>query len=740
MVSKLELHVNGLHVSRCNTTFGELRLRCFQEKILDTIYKYVNNEINEGTVYLSAPTGAGKTLTLLLGYKVFHEYSLRNYGSIGLYPTNELLNDQFKSIRSMLEKLGFAWRPYSDWRDNILFKFINPEDEKILVLVISGKKLSILEKYHPGKTHTDILVDLSSLLNAEDPDYTVILSTPDLFYYLLLGIYGDKKRIVKYIQDILDGVEPRITGLKDQLARIGKILHRLAVKPLIFFDEYHSWSLLDYLSSLVLVKLFVEQGSLVVLSSATPLPETIRHLEGIGVETQAVIEENGSSSGDLIRLPTHLVVYGYSSSDARNHGYYGLVNIYNVEKLVPIHVKHEEDLVIDYARKNNGQVLVVLDRISYTLETSRVLGDKYGVENVAVVTGLLREGDPQRTLIVVGNRAIELGIDNPRAIAGIITGKTFSSIIQRIGRIGRHKLGEACESYIHLVLSAGRLEELIDKTNGRHILGYNELLEILNEILPSEPKLTWIAETRYGREYIETLLKTYYETINIIFTGGLPREARFQIQSKTYGLKRILSRIGDRIIDVYSLRTLSIDVKYMFKDGETINEYDLLTLLRNFEPVDLVTRGEEIIVFGREPVTNPEPLTTSINPRYRHVNKLVIDTGLFNYIARKYLSRISPINYQPKTLRGERILIYRQEVIKHIMAMLSNEPATIVLNPPSNVSKIFKLLTYTSTAIPVKSGEDVKGYILLGKNALLPYILLRNNMVHGIDSIYMDNR
>ena len=716
------MSVGGVFVSKSGKRFGSFWLRGFQERVLGIIGGFISGGVGPGVVLVSAPTGAGKSLCLLLGYEVFREAGLRGFGCLGLYPSNELLDDQFRSVGNIVERaLGYGLSVFGDWRDRVFRLYVGPGGEKLVLARISGRILGELGETggFRGLGHLDMLVRISGELMRIDPDYSVVLATPDLFYYVLLGVYGDYERTARYISSILEGVEPRITGLKDRLARLGTVNLRLGSKPIVFFDEYHSWGLLDYLSSLALVKLFVESGSLTILSTATPIPGVENHLEALDVPVVGKVEESGSGGGDLVKLPARITFYGYGRGDAVEAGRPGLINIYTVQKLMPAHVRRHGREAVEYAEEAGAQALVVLDRISYTLETSAVLEEMLGADKVAVVTGMIVRGSPGKALVITGNKAIELGIDNPRALSGIIAAKTYSSLIQRIGRIGRRRYGGVGEAHIQVVLSEKKLHDLVTRLGGRSRVEYRELASALNEIMPSEPRMTYLADKPLGRAYIELLLHIHRYASNIIYRGGVPVE-KPRPPPISGELRRILRNMGDKAVEALSLRTGGIQVKYRFKNTGQTRVYDLFTILRNFEIHDIITEEDEpVIILEETPVTNPQPIEALLKHSPR---KPLLETSLLSRIIKIHLNPFKPIIYSPRTTRAITNTILKNTEAK-ITETLKQQPATITTSSSPQEEKIYKLLTYTSTTIPAKHRNKTKAYILLNKNTILPYIL-----------------
>ena len=95
-----ELTVKEAFIEPGNTVINGVRLRKFQEEVFDSLGKYKR-------VLLRAPTGSGKTFTLVLGaVKSFLEASL--YPVVGIYPSRALVYDQARSVKETLIRMGFT--------------------------------------------------------------------------------------------------------------------------------------------------------------------------------------------------------------------------------------------------------------------------------------------------------------------------------------------------------------------------------------------------------------------------------------------------------------------------------------------------------------------------------------------------------------------------------------------------------------------------------------------------------
>ena len=79
---------------------GSIRLRRFQDKVLDFFLG------NARSLLLKAPTGSGKTLTTLLPLAARTLGGKEYYGVLAVYPTKALVEDQYLSVKRIIEKLG----------------------------------------------------------------------------------------------------------------------------------------------------------------------------------------------------------------------------------------------------------------------------------------------------------------------------------------------------------------------------------------------------------------------------------------------------------------------------------------------------------------------------------------------------------------------------------------------------------------------------------------------------------
>jgi Distinct helicase family with a unique C-terminal domain including a metal-binding cysteine cluster len=99
MKTSVSFTIKEAYIETGNISINGIRLRRFQEELFDSLGKY-------SRILLRAPTGSGKTFTLLLGaIKSYLEKNL--YPVVGIYPSRALVYDQARSIQETLQRMGF---------------------------------------------------------------------------------------------------------------------------------------------------------------------------------------------------------------------------------------------------------------------------------------------------------------------------------------------------------------------------------------------------------------------------------------------------------------------------------------------------------------------------------------------------------------------------------------------------------------------------------------------------------
>ena len=139
--------VDSLAIEYGNKEIG-FRLYEYQERVLEL-------STGKRLIAIDAPTGAGKTLALLLAFKHFFEDD-RN--AMILYPTKALIEDQQASLSKLVEKIGID----------------------VDVVSVDSDRLHEYMLAKGFKTHGEALYDILSSVGPK-----LVLTNPDILYYIL---------------------------------------------------------------------------------------------------------------------------------------------------------------------------------------------------------------------------------------------------------------------------------------------------------------------------------------------------------------------------------------------------------------------------------------------------------------------------------------------------------------------------------------------------------------------------
>ena len=356
---------------------GGIRLMEYQKEVLETQEKIVS---------INAPTGSGKTLAILK--KALDSIDEGNT-ALFLYPTNELLYDQFRSFTSLLEVMGYEYGT------------VNIDDElrvdkaDILVLPVNGQYLEYLSKdKSKGSTIRKIL---SSHNIAESK--LLILSNIDFIYNLVKGSYYRSELI---FPDLLKGLS------------------------FVAVDELHMYWGTMFLSLLFTLKSVEDKVNHIVISSATPTKTLKTIFESLKSEKSTVNAREGS--GRVVRHETQLEIVSF---DDRPY----LSSEGHAESVVKLALEMLERC---------DDLLCILNSVIFAERVASQL-EKVIEEDIGRIHGFIPKDareDMRRKGIIVGTSSIEVGVDFDRG-GLIFEANNAPSFLQRFGRVGRHRDGVA---------------------------------------------------------------------------------------------------------------------------------------------------------------------------------------------------------------------------------------------------------------------------------------------------------
>jgi CRISPR-associated helicase Cas3 len=358
---------------------GDIRPYAHQEVQLRLVERALK-ENNKAIIWNRARTGAGKTLANF-GYLI-RDPKAR---ALGVYPVNELVKDQFQSLKQGLP-LGI-WDELSLWTAEEMRKTRQPNESKIEQI-----------KRMATRYHRAVLTN---------PDHLMLISQERLYAFR----QGER-------------VEP---------------FYRLGEYTLQVFDEFHLYNIaqVNFLAQWIalMAASFPNKGFAFLLSSATPRPDVFRLVEGTGIEIWNVqeemerwlAEENPPVHGERVFLePLHLHVVS-SYLQAWNTGERILENWGEIEAYL--------------SEWPDAKGLIILDSLHEAQVLANALREKgYDVGEVHGLSDRSRSREALAKQITVATATVEVGVDFQGEIRKdfmVYEARNAGSFMQRLGRIGR---------------------------------------------------------------------------------------------------------------------------------------------------------------------------------------------------------------------------------------------------------------------------------------------------------------
>lgn len=514
LVQKLELPVSN------QDYFGGIMLRRFQYELKEAIEK------NEKVV-LTAPTGSGKTLSLILSKH-----------SVGLYPVLELLNDQYRSLKSLFDRIG----KLLDEKENYAIYQVKNE-------VVGLFKVS--QTLCEGKLDSCI-PDLVDKVNRK-----IILTTPDTFH-----LYNEMLTKPGYVAlSVMNGVEelPELAVPREEIRnRLGHFI-RLFLGKLLFVDEFHlydSYQLRSLIITLKILKRIHDHEFSLVLSSATPSQDNLKKLEAeLGYKFREIKAEGGK--GDVIRGNTKVSVI-----EVDVEGESKLSRFVKAGDEIPELIrKGLLDDIYKKLKEKGYKGIIVVDKVGQALEIAKAIYDRFGIKPLCKtsITGDFCGNDDT---FVVGSSAITQGVDYPNVYYGLIARFFAEATIQAFGRVGRKM--EECE--VHLVVPRGGVKNI---PGGR--VSYEQFVEWVKNNYPN------ITEIKVGDEVDFFREKLLINSAILLYK----RLTGHQISLEQMPDKRYYVGDVNSLRLLYYFRFTGPTVHY--KLGSNEGKADLATIMRNFK-------------------------------------------------------------------------------------------------------------------------------------------------------------
>jgi len=348
---------------------------------------------------LTTKTGSGKTASAVLPLIYYRQ------GAVFVYPTNELIKDQERSIMDLMGREGVTYRVLSP--DNINEKYGRESFD--LIRVDADRLRAYAEAF--GIHEKNRAIALARLIKPDRPK--IILINPDLLYLFYSLRYRMAAEVIAHLQ----------------------------AYQTVVFDEFHLYAgvELSHILFLIHTARSLRTFQRIVLLTATPA----RHVM------------------DLVNrlLENPIVITGIEHVDLPIKG--SRTVIHDVQ-LVPKLLHPDEPVSqladeleglkgsIEEARQRNPgddfvPAVVIVNSVIHAIRLEDELVDRgWSRKHLGIIRGLAAQSsrDICGKLVVLGTSAIEVGIDFKTGIL-IFQAGDAAGFMQRFGRLGRHMPGKA---------------------------------------------------------------------------------------------------------------------------------------------------------------------------------------------------------------------------------------------------------------------------------------------------------
>ncbi len=370
--------VEHLELPFSSSRKGNIRFMEYQREVLES---------SEKVISINAPTGSGKTLAIL---KKGLDSIDRGNTALFLYPTNELLDDQFRSFVNLLKALNYHCGFINVENDNL-----KVDKAEVLVWPVNGQYLEYLARDRSkGSVIREVLL-LPETLDSK----LLILSNIDFLYNLVRGNYH-----------------------RSELS-----LHDLIkTTSFIAVDELHMYWGTMFFSLLFSLKTLENKVDHIMISSATHT-KTLNAIFS-SLDSDNTVVEAKEGTGRIVRYETQLEFLSFTDEPYLSKE------------------GHAEEYVIEAVKlfEHCKDLLCIVNSVVFAEKVARKIENLTG-ENVGKIHGFVPKEvrDEMRDRgIVVGTSSIEVGIDFDKE-GLIFEANNAPTFLQRLGRIGRHREGVA---------------------------------------------------------------------------------------------------------------------------------------------------------------------------------------------------------------------------------------------------------------------------------------------------------
>jgi len=382
----LEYIVPPVDLTLSGRLIGSLNLYEYQDQAVRVI-----EQTPSCLLEVYAGTGMGKTAVAAVT-----AVGTPTKTALFVYPTNELIENQVRSLKKTCAKMG--------------------EQEPEIVIVHAAQLLELMTTQGLG-TKSAALKD--SLYPRLDGGPKFVLTNPDTLHLILHLRYGSPRR---YGQ------------------QAAEVVNQLLSYQTLVVDEFHSYEKRE-LSSLyfdIALARYLGVFSKILLMTATPHTGLEPHLDVLArvarmTRPQPVVAKAGHDGRRAVHEVRFSIVPQAEDGLLRMRDY--LVSLR--ETLVKLRRKNGSD---DYI-----PACVILNSVISARTLTEMLLEAFNDGEIKESHGLVPQQlrrDRAGALVLVGTSAIEVGIDFDTSYL-LFEAIDAPSALQRLGRVGRHRTGEA---------------------------------------------------------------------------------------------------------------------------------------------------------------------------------------------------------------------------------------------------------------------------------------------------------
>jgi len=557
----VEFTVRPLFVPWGRRRAGRLRLLAHQEEVLENVAEGANTVV-------VAPTGAGKTATLLadsVGYSFVH-------GFVALYPNTTLLRNQVATLARLVELAGgirVKDRATPAGAGYALYRMTETlwGNRYVAILWASG---SMLSRDATGTKRGELRGLFAEVLRFR-PLYLVFMTTPDTLLLVTTSAYRDFSRAGAALHNLLLAIASG--DVVDEVLRRTGSMPRGSISPMtsltflhdmpLFVDEFHLYSDFEVagLAGVLDVRELLGSEAPVVLASATPAP-----VDGL-LRSYREVVEYGGDDGMLVRGRVDVTLH-FVEVDRK-----GIGGFFDATEQVPTWLLRNVEGVLRRRRR----VLAIMERLYNVVYTATRLA-KIGIKPQCLAT-VKPSPCTVRSRVIVASEAASQGV-NLQVDAGVLSAVGWEDAVQRYGRVGRRQ--ENAE--VHLFAPCYRYRPAPAEE-----LDHYDLVTYLAEIyLQTTKRDRTNATLKLAPGAIVSTRRTIIRATALTATARITgsREALDNVITPEDATKTLDSIAGppETLVRLLSFRRAGPSITIKLPDG-TVAETSLATVARNFNPI-----------------------------------------------------------------------------------------------------------------------------------------------------------